>query len=285
MSTIVGVHGIAQQQFGRHLLQAPWVQALADGMERASGTRVEQPDLDIAFYGDLFPDVKPDGAKGIGDAGLDGLDEADVELVVAAAGQVLTNADLASADAGPSKGFPGIPSAVLRVVAAIDRRFGADAGPLFVGELRQARRYLTDAALKHQVDERVAAATAGCRVLIGHSLGSVVALEYLRGHPDHELAMVLTMGSPLALRAIRHLLPEPGFGTEPTGPPNVAQWRNLRDPRDPVALAGGLGADWPVVVDDNTINNGRKAHAATRYLAKRQAGAAVVDTDPRIVAP
>lgn len=279
MSAIVGVHGIAQQQVGRHLLGVPWTQALGDGIERALGRPIEPPDLDIAFYGDLFLDRGMDGSKG---QALEGLDDADVAFVLAAAEEVVTEMELAQADAAPLKGFPELPPALLRVVAAIDRRFGQHAGPLFVGELRQARRYLTDGALKDDADARVAAAVDdGCRVLIGHSLGSVVALEFVRLNPSHALDILLTLGSPLGLRAIRHLLPDPVFGTGPGGPPNVTNWRNLRDPRDPVALAGGLCTWWPVVHDDDTIENGREPHAATRYLAKKQAGAAVLDAYPR----
>ena len=36
MSFIVGVHGIGQQQSGRHQLLATWSQAALDGLERAS---------------------------------------------------------------------------------------------------------------------------------------------------------------------------------------------------------------------------------------------------------
>lgn len=278
MRAIVGVHGIAQQQVGRHLLSAPWTQALGDGIERALRRPVDPPELDIAFYGDLFLDRDVDGTKG---QALEGLDDADVAFVLAAAEEVVTETELSQADAAPLKGFLALPPAVLRVVAAIDRRFGQHAGPLFVGELRQARRYLTDGALKDEADARVAAAVDdGCRVLIGHSLGSVVALEFVRLNPGRDLGMLLTMGSPLGLRAIRHLLPDSGFGTGPGGPPNVKSWRNLRDPRDPVALAGGLSPWWPVVQDDDTIDNGREPHAATRYLAKKQAGAAVLDGYP-----
>jgi hypothetical protein len=60
----------------------------------------------------------------------------------------------------------------------------------------------------------------------------------------------------------------------------VKRWVNLRDPRDPIALAGGLAPWWPVVEDDSTINNGGNAHAAQRYLSKRLTGAAVLAAVP-----
>jgi hypothetical protein len=276
-AVVVGVHGIAQQQVGRHQLRAPWSRALADGLERATGARIEVPDLDVAFFGDVFLQGGADGVKGDEvQVRLADIDDADVALVLAAADEVLTESDMVAAAKAPAKGFPGLPAPVLAVIAAVDRRFGAHAGPLFVGELSQVRRYLTDTDLKRVVDVRVAKAVdASTRVVIGHSLGSVVALEHLRLYPANHIELLVTLGSPLGLRAIRQLLPDPGFGTGPDGPANAGRWVNLRDRRDPVALAGDLRSWWPVVEDDDTLDNGRSPHAAERYLGKRQTGAAV----------
>jgi hypothetical protein len=289
VSAVVGVHGIAQQQVGRHQLRAPWSRALADGVERATGARVGVPDLDIAFFGDLFLPRGRDGAKGDGaQLTLADISDADVAFVLAAADEVLTDSELLAAAQAPPKGFPGLPGPVLAVIAAVDRRFGAHAGPLFVGELAQVRRYLTDTDLKRAVDARVAEAVgAGTRVVIGHSLGSVVALEHLRLCPTDQVELLLTLGSPLGLRAIRELLPDPGFGTGPDGPANAGRWVNLRDRRDPVALAGDLRSWWPTVEDDDTLDNGRSPHAAERYLSKRQTGTAVRSalTDPPAASP
>jgi hypothetical protein len=295
VTVVVGVHGIAQQQFGRHLLQHPWAMGLAGGLERAAGHRVKLPELDIAFYGDVFVDgpLVDTKAAGGGRAGPEtGADEAgvtedDVGFVLDAAGEILTSDDLAKVDAEPDK-FPAMPTALLRVVAAIDRRLGHRAGALFVGELSQARRYLTDPEIKARVDARIAeTVTTDCRVLIGHSLGSIVALEHLRLHPEQpSVDLFLTLGSPLRLRAIQHLLPDPDFGTGADGPARVRRWVNLRDPRDPIALAGGLAPWWPVVADDNSIDNGRRdAHAATHYLSKRQTGAAALAAVPDLGTP
>jgi hypothetical protein len=279
MSSVVGVHGIAQEQLGPNQLGGPWSLALADGLTRAAGSLVKSVDLEIAYYGDLFLDARRDGTKALAD--YSDLDEDEHALIAEAAAEVLT-------DNGPvsTKGFPPLPTPLLRVVAALDRRFGDHAGWLFVGELRQVRRYLTDPELKAAADARVAASLLeGSRVLIGHSLGSVVALEYLRQHPNHHVELLLTMGSPLALRAIRHLLPDPTFGTGPGGPSNVGRWVNLRDGRDPVALAGGLKPIWPQAEDDDTIDNGRSPHTATRYLGKRQSGAALLAAIPEAATP
>jgi hypothetical protein len=286
VSRLVGVHGIAQQQVGRHQLQAPWVRALADGLERSAGRRVGVPALDVAFYGDLFlPPTPGTGTKGfdLGETvGWEALTEADLAETIAAAGQVLSERERAAGAEDAAKGFDRVPRPVQAVVAGLDRRFGARAGALFVGELAQVRRYLLDAELKGKVDARVAeAVTEDCRVLIGHSLGSVVALEFLRRHPERHLELFLTLGSPLGLRAIRHQLPDQGFGPAEGVPPNVGVWVNLRDPQDPVACAGSLTRWWPGV-REGVVNNQKAAHSAERYLSKKQTGDAVLAVLPEL---
>ena len=66
MTAIVGVHGIMNQQLGRHQLLVDWGPALADGLERAAGHQVPIPDLDIVFYGDLFCRPGRAGPQGTG---------------------------------------------------------------------------------------------------------------------------------------------------------------------------------------------------------------------------
>lgn len=287
VSRLVGVHRIAQQQVGRHQLQAPWARALADGMERAAGHHVAVPALDIAFYGDLFlPASANGGAKGSdrdGEAEWDELTDAEISDLVTAAGEVLSEDELsAGAQDPPHKGFGRVPLPLQAMVAAMDRRCGARAGGLFVGELRQVRRYLLDPDLKTKADARVAeTVTENCRILIGHSLGSVVAFEFLRQHPECGLDLLITLGSPLGLRAIRHLMLAPEFGAAEGIPANVGAWVNLRDPRDSVACAGSLTGWWPGI-RDGIVDDQKSAHSAERYLSKKETGEAVLSVAPEL---
>jgi hypothetical protein len=286
VSRLVGVHGIAQQQLGRHQLQAPWARALADGMERSAGRPISVPALDVAFYGDLFLSAPVGGgAKGFdsdGGAAWDDVTDAEINDLIAAAGEVLSEDDLsAAARDAPRKGFGRVPLSLQAMVAGLDRRFGAHASVLFVGELRQVRRYLLDPELKTEVEARVAE-TVGeeCRILIGHSLGSVVAFEFLRQHPERRLDQLITLGSPLGLRAIRHLMPDPEFGSEGV-PGSVDAWVNLRDLRDPVACAGSLAGWWPGI-REGIVDNQKSAHSAERYLSKKETGDAVLSVAPEL---
>jgi hypothetical protein len=94
-----------------------------------------------------------------------------------------------------AKGFTGVPHAVARILARLDCLFGSRAAAsVFLGELKQVRRYLGEAELKTEGDMRMTAAAAGARVAIGQSLGSVV-VEFLGQHPAFEFPRLITIGS------------------------------------------------------------------------------------------
>jgi hypothetical protein len=281
MSVLVGVHGIATHQLGRHQLLAAWSPALADGLERACGRPVAAPALDLAFYGDLF--LKPGPAQiksAIERPELDDMDgdewaEIERELVDAA-----TARDIAAAEDEVPKAYTRMPRAVRVLLRAVDRRFGAAAGILHVSVLRQVRRYLTEPQLKAQVDARVAqVAGPACRVMIAHSLGSVVAYEYLRRNPDSGVELFLTLGSPLGLRMVRQRL-------ESLGPVPVASWVNVYDLGDPVACAGALNGWWPQIGADGdvVVVNGGDTHAVRRYLSREATGQILLGALPHLVA-
>lgn len=275
ISLIVGVHGIAKQQLGRRSMLEAWQAALGDGMERAGMAReMPNPDLDIAFYGDVFLPERDEtkGTVSLGDDWLlAGIDEAEeTELAEQA---VLDFPAAFEGKNGKDKAFTQTPKPLQHVIRALDSYFWPSAGILFVGELRQVRRYLRDPGLKAKVHQRVhAAVTAGARtrVLIGHSLGSVVAVEYLRSHPDVKVDLLLTCGSPLGARLVRSKMRDAG-----TLPANATLWTDVRDPRDPVAFSGELSAFWPGVIDREVDNQG-DAHSVERYLRKRRTGEAVI---------
>lgn len=285
MALLIGIHGIAQQQLGRHQLQAPWRQALADGLERAIGHPTAEPPLDIAYYGDIFLDPpRKNERKAVADPLelLDEISEDELLDLTAAVADAVPHEDLAAAAAESPKGYTRVPLPLQIALRALDRRFGPSEGILYIGELRQVRRYLCCPAIKAAVDARLAAAiTPECRILIGHSLGSVIAFEYLRQHTDHRISLLLTVGSPLGLRLVRTRMPDPIADAGQAAPGNASIWVNLRDPRDPITCAGDLRQWWPKVYDVE-VNNGSDSHRAERYLSKKQAGEAILSVAPGI---
>ncbi|WP_306184042.1 hypothetical protein [Streptomyces sp. MK5] len=284
MAAVVGIHGIGKEQLGRRQMLTEWGPALGDGLERAAGGPVAAPAFDLVYYADLFLRKPSDGSarKGSGPDTediaswlTDLSDGTTQEELLDALSDIVGAQDIADAEAAPAKGYTRVPTSVQRVLRAVDRRYGPGAALLYVGAFRQVRRYLGDPALKQEVDDRVdAAVPEDCRVLMGHSLGSVVAFEYVRRHGRRRLDLLLTMGSPLGLRMVRSRMPNPRYGAVHGLPVGVRSWVNVLDPRDPVTGGRHLADRWPKV-DDRQVDNQADAHSVTRYLGKRETGAAV----------
>ncbi len=78
------------------------------------------------------------------------------------------------------------------------------------------------------------------RVLIGHSLGSVVAYECLCAHPEWKVNTFVTLGSPLGIRnLIFDLLDCGSHHIVGAWPGSVRSWDNIADAGDIVALRQG----------------------------------------------
>ena len=97
---------------------------------------------------------------------------------------------------------PGSAQAALRALSR-SRFFAKVALRAMVSDLKQVRRYLTDPGLRDQVRDRVLRLIdADTRVVVGHSLGSVVAYEALceyRARAGGNGPALVTLGSPLGI--------------------------------------------------------------------------------------
>lgn len=138
-------------------------------------------------------------------------------------------------------------------------------------DLKQVRRYLNEPKVRHtacaSIEEKIGADTT---VIVAHSLGSIVAYETLTTHPKWPVRTFVTIGSPLGISNLifEKLQPSPqgGVGAWPQG---IARWFNIADRSDVVALVKQLGSRFGPRVTDSLIDNGAKAHDATRYLTSK----------------
>jgi hypothetical protein len=264
-----------------------WRLSLADALHVTHGRELTPPEFSLVFFDDVVWPATTVVGKGGADPGaeLAALDPDELADFETSARELLPPDDLAAAETmPPGKAITGVPRPVARLLAALDRRFGAAAVVLLIWQFRQVHRYLRDHAVKAEVDARVRAAVTGeCRVLCGHSLGSIVAFEFIRQNPGQRVELLLTVGSPLGLRLVRDRLADRdhGSGTAWGVPDNIGHWVNLRDLHDPVACAGDLHTWWPGVVDRH-VTNGADAHCADRYLAHRYVGQAVLAAIPEL---
>ncbi|QJB48149.1 alpha/beta hydrolase [Acinetobacter sp. NEB149] len=71
--------------------------------------------------------------------------------------------------------------------------------------------YLDNPAFMKEVHERIARQLNGRKpcIVIAHSLGSVIAYNYLIQHPELNIQRFITLGSPLAFQVIQSHLPQP----------------------------------------------------------------------------
>jgi len=136
----------------------------------------------------------------------------------------------------------------------------------------QANHYITNSQIRAQVLNRVLRdlPERGRIVIVGHSLGSVIAADLLRRLPvGLEVAGMVTIGSPLAnsnfhVGKLRATLKDP--------PQNLAWWVNFWKKSDPVTTGEGISSVFPWMLDYRVRQSlGRDMHAAARYLAHEEA--------------
>ncbi|MEA5153487.1 hypothetical protein [Raineyella sp.] len=116
--------------------------------------------------------------------------------------------------------------------------------------------------------------SAGRLVIVGHSLGSVIAADLVRRlPPDIEVVGLVTIGSPLAntnlhVEGLRATLKEP--------PANLGWWVNFWSAADPVTTHRGVSSIFPWMIDCRVhTTHDPQVHDAVRYLANESVAAAI----------
>jgi hypothetical protein len=148
----------------------------------------------------------------------------------------------------------------LRVVTATVSELATYFDPKFGGLREQARQRVAEVVHRNRP-----------RVLLAHSLGSVVAYEALCADPSLAVELFVTLGSPLAMHGVvfERLRPEPiGRGIRPQG---AALWVNIADHGDPVAVPRGR---LPERFDGVDRDHETSIHLVDPHLAKSYLGCA-----------
>jgi hypothetical protein len=301
MAQVVLVHGIGQQHSTGRDQEAQWLPSLVKGIlasrhpaaaevaaRLAASTGPDcRPLAAMAFYGDVFLPAGIQGGHPPTSPHAEALAEALALLTRATADpdpRLAGEAANALHQADPDQdGVQGVGNRARSAVAVLDgnpwltaRIFGRlqKARP----DLLQVTRYLTDNALRVAVEARVSALLdEDTRLIIGHSLGSVIAWEtcQLLGRP---LPMLITLGSPLGLDTVVYprLRPQP-----PTWPLQVGRWVNVAHPDDIIAVDPDLKPLFPatngLTIEVHTPISKHDHHDATGYLDEPDTGQAVTD--------
>lgn len=166
-------------------------------------------------------------------------------------------------------GFHRVPGQVLAPLQQ------AAIGSLSLLDLQQVRKYVREepvrgAILRHILDHLP---TSGEIILIGHSLGSVIAIDLLDHLPENvHVRRFITIGSPANVQAV-HDSSERLLKKFPYG--RVDDWSNFLDVGDVVTGGRGLATTFPGA-QDFVVDNGA-SHASGAYLGHRALAMLVAD--------
>jgi hypothetical protein len=280
MAAVVGVHGIAQQYKAPEVLTAEWEPPMRGGVTLAGGA-FPAGSLACAFYGSIF---RPPGELRAAGEHFKPSDvtEDEAELLFALLGEAVRSEPdrIPPAEADLRASTSNDVQSVLRLLVR-SRFFAGVTERAMIGDLKQVRGYVREPEIRKAAQEAVdKVVTKDTRVLVGHSLGSVVAYEalhtYSGGSRWANIATFITLGSPLG---IPHLIfdalrPRPSRG-KGRWPPGIERWVNLSDNGDVVALMKKLGPLFGSDIVDIRINNGATAHDVRPYLTARETGEAI----------
>ncbi|MDI1458892.1 alpha/beta hydrolase [Streptomyces sp. ATE26] len=308
---LIFVHGIGHPRDPEQELGA-WRRALAGGA-RAAGFASEisaltmdwMADCSYAYYGDLFTDGESQGADA-----PDALDEEEAAIVLGLLAEFLDeeaarpenqgNRALARVRAqvlpgGQPQGAGAVGrhiAAVMTAVAAVPGVAQAARWATAADALRtwsQPARYLrrgNEDTEGRTLDARIQARVLDCldperpAVVVGHSLGSVVAFEALASY-EGPVPLLVTIGSPIATSGFvwPRLRPRP-----PATPGCVDRWLDFWDNDDVVvprrALADLVRPNGRGVTPTPQQFDSRMwwAHGATTYLERAEVAGPVMET-------
>lgn len=265
MVRIVGVHGVrnlrqTDSTAASAELSAIWSEHLARGLAET----ITEDEVSVAYYADILNlACRRNDAQGA-EPDLDNLDAAETRALISWASACGVTAD-------GSQGYATAP--VKWLVSAVADRFSLDRAlvRLFVAAFfHEVATYMNDNDARRGAQTAVAEQLEqhAPRMVIAHSLGSVVAYETLWNHEHPPVDVLVTVGSPLALPDLvfDRLAPKPG-ADRGAKPPNVATWINLADPGDFIAVPPYLSRRFDGLDVDAVSSIGAfKFHAVGGYL-------------------
>jgi hypothetical protein len=273
---IVFIHGRAQGGRDQAEILAEWRSAFAAGAASAGHVLPDMLDIVLPFYGDKLDALTEAYDMPLaheittkGDAFQDQFVAFQAEVADAIrrkAGITDDEVDAIYGDNPRPKG-PENWEWVQALIRSIDL-WGSDTSQRGMEYLlRDVFLYTTAPAIREAVNDIVRAAFDDRpTVVVSHSLGTVVAYDLLREATVPEVPLLVTLGSPLGIRAIRREV-QPVLHPAVTG-----RWLNGYDERDVVALFP-LDSDnfdvRPVIENISDLRNQtHNRHGISGYLDK-----------------
>ena len=249
---VILVHGRGQLGQDTSALRREWKRDLDSSLTLVGMPHLADADVRLAWYADVL-DPESDGSCIARDTSDDSLSFGDV-----------------------ARGFLGFLASAVPADDAHEVR-GLMSDLLYVLDPSK------QCAAERRVGEVIEAASRENRpvIVVAYSLGSLVTYGYLKSRPPptdpkgFSNLRLVTLGSPLGVRAIREMI----FGESGDTlriPPSVAGWENVYDPNDffSAPLEGVL---YPRSVHDRPTHATEREdpHNLGRYLRDRATGAAI----------
>lgn len=224
---ILLVHGRGMLGRDTMLTRKMWLDGLRSGAASLSQELpVDEGDLRVVWYADVLDQASNEGcdyAPTDPRAKRDSRTDSNVKQFASLAGALMSVVSGLSGDNDTSNELRGL---------------AADAS--FLSNAR--KRCGTEARLGSALEN--AKAEGRPVVLVAHSLGSLVAYDYLSTRTDTGLVQrLVTIGSPVGAPEMRHLLIGGDSTDKLAMPASVKDWVNVRNDRDPFATSLPVGRD------------------------------------------
>lgn len=272
---ILLVHGIAQNGKNPENLKKIWINTLSEGLLSLGKQLPEDISFDFPFYGDELEKYKQSTAlpntediitKGVGQ------NREYEEFLQSALNEMYVKVQLNDSDIEAEMGGaearekgPQNWAWVQAIARAIDKQFTDTSGFVIQNFLRDVYLYTNSPTVTKSINAIIERElTNEPTIVIGHSLGSVVAYNVLKDNEGvFNLCKFITVGSPLGIKAISSQL---GI------PENYANegWYNAYDERDIVALNPldntYFPTDPPIYNNNGVHNQTKNRHGIKGYL-------------------
>lgn len=287
---LVFIHGRSQEHKDAAALKQEWTAAFSRGLAK-SGKEIPVANADISFpyYGqtlyDLVSNVPADQVAEVIVKGsrTDSVQHAFVQSVF---GEVLAKAEIdddkIQAIVGSEVIERGLQNKkwVLGILRAIDRYVPGGSGAAIAVATNDVYQYLRNPGIHNTIEGGVRAVlqAPGPKVVVGHSLGTIVAYNLLarEGQANKwEVPLLMTLGSPLAITMIKESL-------RPVNSPTcVGKWVNALDPADIVALyplaKPRFGVQPSIENLTHVRNDTKNRHGITGYLEDKLVAERIYD--------
>jgi hypothetical protein len=287
---LVFVHGRAQENKDAAALKGEWIAAFREGLAKSGlDLPIGGDAIRFPYYGqtlhDLVRDLPPEKVAQVIVKG-DNADEQERAFIREIIQEVRDKAGITDAEIAAVAGQAVVTKGPLNwewvhaVLRAIEQTVPGASGVSIALATNDVYQYLFNIGFRDEIEEgiRKAMQPGADTVVVGHSLGTVVAYSLLRREGKSsgwKVPLYVTLGCPLGVSAIKRAL------APNKHPECVGNWFNALDVRDVVALYPLDEDTFPITpsIENKTdVNNQTEnRHGIVGYLNDKEVAKRIYD--------